>query len=115
MELFDLLVQCKLAGMTDEDTHAVGRVFTGKSLDSSMMVQDVTGRRMTPNTPYTLRGNKVLVLNEEYGTDNLLDTYYRVFYLDTNLKLQTEVVEVRYATRLSPSYPSLFTPIESSS
>ena len=53
-----------------------------------------------------------MILREEFGGGNFMDTWYRVFFLDSSLKESWTVVDVRHDFRNGPSYVSTFEKIE---
>ncbi len=60
------------------------------------MAQDAEGNPLVAGRNYLLRGKKVKVLREQFGSGNFLDTYYRVWYLDENLEEKFVVVDAKY-------------------
>lgn len=57
---------------------------------------DSTGQPLVAGGVYLLDGKRVKVLREEFGAGNALDTYYRVFYLDSEFSERFVVADVRY-------------------
>ena len=71
---------------------------TQECVDAKNLVNtvDVEGNLLVAEKEYLLRDEKVKVLREKFGAGNFFDTYYRIFYLDSNLEESFEVVEVSY-------------------
>jgi hypothetical protein len=79
-------------------------------------VLDSTGKALEFGQNYEFRGKKVKVLSEQFGCGNILDNYYRVHYLNSDLEKGCTVVEVRYIKSLQTRlYQSEFQPIPKAS
>jgi hypothetical protein len=59
-------------------------------------VLDSNGDVLVAGNNYMLRGKKVKVLRESFGAGNFLDTYYRVFYLDSDLEESFECIDAKF-------------------
>jgi len=74
-------------------------------------VKDIKGNPLVGGGIYMLRGKKVKVLREQFGSGNFLDKYYRVFYLDSDFKEAFICVDAKYQRGFNATYPSAFEPI----
>jgi hypothetical protein len=74
---------------------------------------DTKGRVLQAGEEYLLNGRKVTVLREEFGSGQILDTYHRVFYLDTNNREHFAVVKGLFVpgSTARTKYKSNFSPI----
>lgn len=74
---------------------------------------DAKGKVLVAGGVYLLDGKRVKVLREEFGGGNVMDTYYRVYYLDSEFVERFVVADARfengtfgrrvYRTRLEPT------------
>lgn len=83
-------------------------------LDTICHTKDANGNVLVAGQNYTLRGQKVKVLRERFGAGNAIDTYYRVFYLGSDLEESFECVDAKYPEGIfeGPVYKSRFEPIK---
>jgi len=127
MNIVQLIVDFALCNMKEPEILAILQVLGGKSLLKSssseedetlgivhgMATLDKEGEPLIAGHVYMYRGNKIKVLREEFGSGNMLDTYYRVFFLDSDFKERWLIAEVEYKKGLSSSYyPSELTPLK---
>ena len=68
-------------------------------------VEDANGQKLVPGGLYLLDGKKVKVLSEDYGSGNLMDTWYWVRYLDSELHEQTLSVDASFARNDKSIFP----------
>ncbi|MBT5022436.1 hypothetical protein HOK51_02595 [Candidatus Woesearchaeota archaeon] len=83
-------------------------------LDAICNTQDSQGNVLVAGTNYQLRGQKVKVLREQFGGGNMMDTYFRIFYLGSDLEEHFECVDAKYSRGVlnGPIYKSQFDPIK---
>ncbi len=67
---------------------------TGERAFDNVIDQD--GNLLVAGGVYLLREQKVKVLREEFGSGNVMDTYYRVFYLNSDFQERFVVVDARF-------------------
>jgi hypothetical protein len=88
-----------------------------KSLGKSRIYKtlDIAGNPLIAGENYIYQGKKIKVLREQFGAGNILDTYMRVFYLNTDLKEDCTIVDAKYRKGIfnGARYESDFEPIVS--
>ena len=57
---------------------------------------DAKGKPLVAGGVYMLHGERVKVLREEFGGGNMMDTYYRVFYLDRDFRERFVCADARF-------------------
>ena len=73
---------------------------------------DTMGNVLVAGEKYKFRGENVLVLSEEFGAGNILDTYYRIHYMDSNFEKQVSCVQGKGGMFRAANYQSQFEPTE---
>jgi len=75
-------------------------------------VLDANGDLLLAGQNYLDRGKVIRVLRAEFGGGNMLDTFYRVWYLGQDLREHFILVEVAYPRGIEggPQYQSELTP-----
>lgn len=74
---------------------------------------DTNGNVLVSGENYTYRNNTVKVLKEEFGAGNFLDTFVRIYYLDSSLETKCDVIDAKYPKGVLKGaiYQSNFEPI----
>lgn len=75
---------------------------------------DCNGDLLVAGKPYMLGDKRIMVLREEFGGGNIMDTYQRIFYMDGNFEQHFTIVDASYPRGLfgGASYKSRLKPVE---
>lgn len=78
------------------------------------MTLDGRGEVLVAGKNYWYRNSKIKVLREEFGGGNILDTYYRIWYMNTDLEERFFCVNARYPRGIfqGAQYQSDLLPVE---
>lgn len=79
-------------------------------------VKDTEGNYLMRDRKYLLNGELVRIKDWKFGSGNLLDRYYWVWYIDSNLDDRRITIEARYPKGVfgGAEYPSEFVPFDAS-
>jgi hypothetical protein len=90
-------------------------IETQKHLNASTIVNvlDTEGNVLIAGQNYMLGDKKVKVLRETFGSGNFMDTYYRVWFLNSDLEESFEVIDASFPDGVFGKrvYKSMFVPI----
>lgn len=99
-----------------QNGHPILKDGSKNSLNATTITEtlDAEGNVLIAGENYLFRNEKVKILREKFGCGNIMDTYYRVFYLNENLEEEFTVIEVTFKDHLlkKRGYHSKFVPIK---
>ncbi|HEY9643511.1 MAG TPA: hypothetical protein V6C57_23685 [Coleofasciculaceae cyanobacterium] len=112
--MFDKAVRAAMMGQIDAEQLEVintaaahGDIFKGEAFP----VVDADGDRLIKDQVYLYRGEKVRVTNCVFGSGNIMDCWYWVYFIDSNLEDSRITVEAKFPEGLfgPKSYTAPFT------
>ena len=103
-----------LAGMDSAEYHGIDTALSAGTPFKVCPVKDTAGQPLQQDNRYKFNGKLIRVQRWEFGSGNLLDTYYRVFYLDCELRDRMTVIAASYKNGIlnGAVYQSEFEPID---
>ena len=75
-------------------------------LRSNCPVTDIDGNPLEKDKIYETPNGKIRITSWEFGSGNLMDTYYRVFFIGEDLKNGMKVIDAKHQKDLSRTYPT---------
>ena len=101
------------AGLVESVDRVLDRGSVFSSSNNDCPVKDTKGNGLMRDAKYRLNGELVRIKDWQFGSGNLLNRYYWVWYIDSNLSDQRVTIEARYPNGVfgGPEYSSEFIPV----
>ena len=104
--MVDVLLQAALRNFDTDTVEAFNTAYNFNSLINICPVTDVDGNPLEKDKIYETPNGKVWITSWEFGPSNMTHTYYRVSYLDKNLKDGMKVINAKHKKDMSRIYPT---------